>query len=212
MTHEGAPVQLQVRGERAVLISLVDQVPRPAEPHEADVGPELAEALHEWARVASALGHSGSRGEGQAAAMVSQRGRQLAGRTAAALGGPVSYLDPVTGSTLLVRPAERGARHPAVARLRGALGGRSREPTPWATGLTVAAFFGVVVAVAMLALASTLAAQTTGWLAVLAAVVVTAGLAPSLWLGRRQPIVRWLVLGAVAGLAVSWVGVVFIAI
>ncbi len=63
----------------------------------------------------------------------------------------------------------------------------------------------------MLALAQSLVSETTGWVAVLAAAVVTGGLAPSLWLGRTVPIVRWIVLGTVAGTALSWIGVLFIA-
>ncbi len=46
----------------------------------------------------------------------------------------------------------------------------------------------------------------------LAAAVVTAGVAPSLWLGRRVPVVRWIVLGAASGVVLSWAGVLVIAL
>jgi hypothetical protein len=45
---------------------------------------------------------------------------------------------------------------------------------------------------------------------VLAALVVTGGIAPSLWLGRNLPILRWAVLGAGVGLVAAWVGVLVI--
>ncbi|QFU85968.1 DUF2537 domain-containing protein [Amycolatopsis sp. YIM 10] len=183
-------MELRVRGERAVLGEEVD-------PHNVAIGADLADALHEWARVAAAVRRAN--GDREAAAVVSQRGRQLAGRVAEVMGTPVYYVDPVTDAGSVVPPPEALVRH---AREK-----RPEEPTPWATGLTVAAFVGVVVFVAMLALARTLAAETSGLLAFVAAVLVSAGLAPSLWLGRKLPILRWVVLGAAAGIAFSWIGV-----
>ena len=88
---------------------------------------------------------------------------------------------------------------------------RPREPTPWLTGLTVSAFIAAVVVVAMLALATTLARETSGWLALVASVVVTAGITPSLWLVRRTPILRWAAYGAAAGVVLAWAGVLVIA-
>ncbi|MFI6029691.1 DUF2537 domain-containing protein [Amycolatopsis magusensis] len=180
-------MELRVRGERAVL-------GEEADPHQVALGADLADALHEWARVAAAVRRSNP--DREAAAVVSQRGRQLAGRVAEVTGTPVYYVDPVTDAGSVIPPPEALVREP-----------RPPEPTPWVTGLTVAAFVAVVVFVAMLALARTLAAETSGLLAFVAAVLVTAGLAPSLWLGRKLPILRWVVLGAAGGLAFSWIGV-----
>ena len=87
--------------------------------------------------------------------------------------------------------------------------GREAEPTPWLTGLTVTAFIAVVTGAAVLTLSSTLD-ETSSWLAFGADVVVTSGLAPSLWLARRVPVWRWVALGAAAGLAVGWLGLPFI--
>ncbi|AXB45474.1 DUF2537 domain-containing protein [Amycolatopsis albispora] len=182
-------MELRVRGERAVLGEEVD-------PHNVAIGADLADALHEWARVAAAVRRAN--GDSEAAAVVSQRGRQLAGRVAEVMGTTVYYVDPVTDAGSVITPPEALVRRPAP---------RPEEPTPWATGLTVAAFVGVVVFVAMLALARTLAAETSGLLAFVAAVLVSAGLAPSLWLGRKLPILRWVVLGAAAGIGFSWIGV-----
>ncbi|MGW9309635.1 DUF2537 domain-containing protein [Saccharomonospora azurea] len=171
------------------------------------VGAELADALDEWARVCAALRRSGG---GAGRAVVSRRGGQLARRVAAILDEPVRYRDPMTDATTLVHPPRSGAG-PATAAVAWSRRSAAVDPTPWGTGLTVAAFIAAFVVVAMLALASALATETAGWVAVVAAAVVTGGLAPSLWLGRRVPVVRWVVLGAVAGTILSWFGVLFIA-
>ncbi|EID54941.1 DUF2537 domain-containing protein [Saccharomonospora xinjiangensis] len=183
---------------------------RPATRLDDLVGADLAEALEEWARVCTAVRRTAG---GAGREVVSRRGRQLVGRVATVLGQPVWYRDPMTDETTLVQPPPaprvRAERAAAVSpSLRDA---PVADPTPWGTGLTVAGFVAVFVVVAMLALASSLAAETAGWVAVVAAAVVTGGLAPSLWLGRRVAVVRWIVLGAVVGTALSWIGVLLIA-
>ncbi|WP_033295801.1 DUF2537 domain-containing protein [Amycolatopsis jejuensis] len=188
-------MELRIRGEQAVLAGPGGEHAREVDPRRLAIGADLAQALHEWARVASAIAKSGPETE-IAGTVVSQRGRQLATRLAAVMGTQVRYVDPVTGAGIVVDPPQRPARVRAV-----------REPTPWATGLTVSVFAAVLVIVAMLALAGTLARETSGWLALVASVVVTGGVAPSLWLGRRVLILRWAVYGAAAGLVLAWVGV-----
>jgi hypothetical protein len=223
----GAGVELRIRGERAVLAGVGDAGAQEIDPHNLALGPELADALHEWARVAAAVRRAGQNRSDQAGAggtvasgaeaavVVSQRGRQLAARVAAVMDTPVRYLDPVTQTKIVIPPPvkeETAQTGPTITeRVFGAPepGG---EPTPWLTGLTVAAFVGVVIVVAMLALAGTLARETSGWLTLLASAVVTAGLAPSLWLARKLPILRWAALGAAVGVGVSWVGVLFLAL
>ncbi|SFB62178.1 Protein of unknown function [Amycolatopsis marina] len=202
-------MELRVEGERAVLGAQGREV----DLRSVALAIDLADALQEWARVAAALRRASTEAEAEpeAARMVSQRGRQLAGRVAAAVGTPVTYVDPVTSEPLLVSPP---ARPPASSRLLRRFlgpGQPSEEPTPWGTGLLVAAFVAVVAVVAMLALATTLATETAGWIAVAAALVVTLGLAPSLWLARKLPVLRWVVLGVAAGVATSWIGVLVIA-
>ncbi|MFC4002158.1 DUF2537 domain-containing protein [Prauserella oleivorans] len=194
----GAEVELRVRGERAVLAGTENG--QEADPYRFALGPELADALHEWARVSAAVQRTGSP---EGADVVARRGRQLAGRVADALGVAVSYWDPVADKAFVVPPPPPEPR-PAPRQCPG-------EPTPWATGLLVAAFIAVFALVAMLALAGALASATHGLVAVAAALVVTAGLAPSLWLGRKVPIVRWIVLGAAGGIGLSWIGVLVIA-
>ncbi|WIX83902.1 DUF2537 domain-containing protein [Amycolatopsis carbonis] len=194
-------MELRIRGERAVLAGPGGEGAREVDPRRLAIGADLAQALHEWARVASAV----SQGDAEVAtSVVSQRGRQLAGRLATVMGTTVRFVDPVSGVETVIEPPAR-----VVARRRG-VPGAATEPTPWLTGLTVSAFAAVLVAVAMLALAGTLARETSVWLALVASVVVTAGIGPSLWLGRRLPIVRWAVYGAGAGVVVAWLGVLAI--
>ncbi|PXY30958.1 hypothetical protein BAY60_00550 [Prauserella muralis] len=202
-------VELRVRDERAVLVG--GQNGREADPRTLPLGPDLVDALHEWARVAAAVRRSGGTRGGE---VVSRRGRQLAVRVATALDVPVSYHDPLTEDALVVTPPEPRTRVPAAGWLFGDEPEETGqdEPVPWGTGLLVSLFICVFVVVAMLALVSALAAETSAWIAVGAAVVVSAGLAPSLWLGRRVPIVRWIVLGAAAGVVLSWIGVLVIAL
>lgn len=225
-------MELRIRGDRAVLTDVAAD--RDVAPETLPLDADLAAALHEWARVAAAVRRAAAGGAStlpepgeDTVGVVSRRGHQLAGRVATEMRMPVHYVDPVTDVATVVAPSldtprpspspRPSAPAPSSGPRHAAPGGSPRvfrrtpgEPTPWATGLTVAAFIAAVVLIGMLALMSTLAEATTGWLALAAAVVVTAGLAPSLWLGRRVPILRWVCFGAVAGLAASWVGLLFV--
>lgn len=206
-------MELRVRGERAVLTGRGAPPTREIDPHSLALGAELAEALHEWARVAAAVRRSRQTGDaGQAALVVTRRGRQLAARVAAVMGTAVFYVDPVSDETAMVAPPSRPAPAPTLAnRLFGA-SQPEEEPVPWGTGLLAAGFIAAVVITAMLALANAMAAEVSGWLVVFAALVVTAGLTPSLWLARRLPIVRWIALGAASGMIIAWFGVLAIAL
>lgn len=225
-------MELRVKDRRAVLTGPSGTDAREVDPHTLAIDPELAESLHEWASVASTMHrtepiskHGGGgersgveRGDAPAAgqeagateveSVVSQRGRQLAGRVATSMGRPVRYRDPVTGTASLVAPQPAAMASPA----RRWFGSSSsaEESTPWGTGLVVAAFVAAVVLVALLALATALTAEAAGWVALGATVVVSGGLLPSLWLARRVPVIRWVALGAVAGMVLSWVGVLFV--
>src|SRR6185312_14911807 len=72
------------------------------------------------------------------------------------------------------------------------------RPTPWATGLLIAAFVAVFVTLADVALCQAFA-EAFGLLWIPANLLVGAGLAPSLWLLRRTPLWRWPALGAMNG-------------
>ncbi|KFZ76785.1 hypothetical protein ED92_41195 [Amycolatopsis sp. MJM2582] len=198
-------MELRIREGRAVLAGPGGESAREVDPHSLAIGSDLAQALHEWARVASAVGSSGT----EAASVVSQRGRQLAQRVAATMGTSVRFVDPVSGDGVVIDPPAPAPRSELARRLFGTPD-PAGEPTPWLTGLTVSAFVAAVVVVAMLALANTLARETNGWLALLASAVVTAGITPSLWLARRVPIVRWASFGAAAGIVIAWIGVLIV--
>jgi hypothetical protein len=63
--------------------------------------------------------------------------------------------------------------------------------------------------ITMVTLASTLD-DTNALLAVGSNVVITAGLLPSVWLVRRQPIWRWVAMGVAGALVLGWLALPFI--
>ena len=79
----------------------------------------------------------------------------------------------------------------------------TEEPTPWATGLTVAAFAAAVIGAAVVVLSIGLV-RVHPLLAAGLNLVAVGGLAPTVWGWRRLPVLRWLALGAGAGVAVAW--------
>jgi hypothetical protein len=82
--------------------------------------------------------------------------------------------------------------------------------TPWALGLTVAGFVGVVTAAAIIVLSIGLA-RVHPLLAVGLNVVAVGGLAPTVWGWRRLPVWRWFVLGTAVGVAAGWVALLALA-
>ncbi len=154
---------------------------------------ELQIALHEWAAFASRVARSGGPEEHD---LLRRRGRQLASRVADVLGRPVDFADPTTGAVESIRV---GATAP-IPRVPAEPAG----PTPWATGLAVAAFCAVLVALTDIVLSRTIAGAF-GLLWIPANLLVGLGLAPSLYLLRDTPFWRWLALGVAAGLVAAWV-------
>lgn len=213
-------MQLRASGERAVLVGQEGETEREVDPRRLPLGAELTDALHEWARVASAVRRSSPGPEhvtdepadesadaddvhataGMAGAVVTRRGLQLASRVAATMGVPVGYLDPLSGEESVVEPPVRRLRsRPAPP----------PEPVPWLTGLTVSAASLVMLLFTMVTLAATLA-ETNVLLAIGSNVVVTGGLLPSVWLVRRQPVWRWVALGVAVALVLAWLALPFI--
>ncbi|CAN5314841.1 DUF2537 domain-containing protein [soil metagenome] len=84
------------------------------------------------------------------------------------------------------------------------------DSTPWATGLTVAAFVAAVVGTAVVVLSMGLI-RVHPLLAVGLNVVAVGGLAPTVWAWRRRPVVRWFALGSGIGVAVAWIGLAALA-
>ena len=80
----------------------------------------------------------------------------------------------------------------------------TEEPTPWATGLTVAAFVAAVIGAAVVVLSMGLI-RVHPLLAAGLNLVAVGGLAPTVWGWRKTPVVRWLALGAGVGVSVAWI-------
>lgn len=77
--------------------------------------------------------------------------------------------------------------------------------------MTVAAFVAAVTAVAVVVLSLGLI-RVHPLLAVGLNVVAAGGLAPTLWGWRHTPVLRWLVLGGGAGVAVAWLALLALAL
>ncbi|MGH3493691.1 MAG: DUF2537 domain-containing protein [Sciscionella sp.] len=190
-------MELRVSGTRAVLAEGEDEV----DPQRLPLGAELSEALQEWARVAVAV--RGSDAEAHtASALIAQRGTQLATRIATVMNTEVAFADPLTGGRSVLGPRPRVAQHRARGRATAAPQG---EPVPWGVGIGVSALSGFVVLFGMLALAFGLGVSAW-WLALLANLVVTAGLAPSVNLMRRLPVWRWVAHGMAIAMVLAWIG------
>jgi Protein of unknown function (DUF2537) len=85
------------------------------------------------------------------------------------------------------------------------------DATPWAMGLTVAAFVAAVTAAAIVVLSLGLT-RVHPLLAVGLNMVAVGGLAPTVWGWRKLPVWRWFVLGSGLGVAVAWLGLVAMAL
>jgi len=85
------------------------------------------------------------------------------------------------------------------------------ESTPWGTGLAVAVFVAAVTAAAIVVLSLGMT-RVHPLVSVGLNVVAVGGLAPTLWEWRRQPVRRWFVLGAAAGVAVGWIAMLALTI
>lgn len=81
------------------------------------------------------------------------------------------------------------------------------DSTPWATGLTVAAFVAAVTGAAVVVLSMGLI-RVHPLLAVGLNFVAVGGLAPTVWGWRQKPVVRWFALGSGVGVAVAWLALV----
>jgi hypothetical protein len=182
-----------------------------------DLPTELTELLEEWARAADAVERSGATARSAEAVRVSRTGRHLAARVSVALKQSVDYRDPVTGVRVPLRAVSAVTRLPVVPlpgrgrRARGRTSTVFSEPTPWATGLTLAVLVGGLVLVVNLTLALPMVAGL-GLVGLLIDLVVAAGLVPALWLNRRVPTWRWAVWGAFAGMGVAVLPLLVVAV
>ena len=196
-------MQLHARAGKAVLVGHDGTAVREVDPRSLALPSDLAAALHEWAEVAHALVPNDHEPVGGTAGdLVTRRGRQLAGRLATELGLPIDYADPVTGEVYEVEPAF--VAEPPVEDDDVEEDFPAREPTPWATGLTVTTVVAAMITIAVTSLSFALA-QASLWLAVIANVVIIGGLSPSVWLARDVPVWRWVALGVASGLGLAWI-------
>lgn len=183
----------------------------------ADLSAELVELLVEWGRTADVVVRSGSAPRATEAVRVSRTGRHLAARVSVALGRPVDYCDPVTGVRVPLRAVRAATRVPGVPLPPRRRRGRARastafgEPTPWGTGLTLAALVGGLVLLTNLTLALPMVAGL-GLVGLLIDVVVVAGLVPALWLNRHVLMWRWAVWGAFAGMTAAVLPLLVVAV
>lgn len=185
--------ELYARSGRAVLVGVDGRTRDPARLH---LPGSLVTALHEWARVVDMV-----EAEPEAAeeSLLSRRSRQLALRLALETRGAVGYLDPLSGERHDVRWQPRASRQPSP---------ESQEPTPWATGLTISAVVAAMISVAFVVVTLGLA-QINVLVAVVVNLVVAAGFAPSIRLGSRIVVWRWVAYGAAAGIVLSWIALLF---
>lgn len=203
-------MELRVQDGRAVLAGRDDAGEREVDPRTLPLGAGLADALHEWAKVADAVARAEPPSDGAASALVTRRGRQLAGRLAADMGTPVEYTDPVTGELVVVDvPADGVVEGDVDGDVDGVVEDgvadepEPREETPWGTGLTVSFIVAAVVTFTVYTLSVGLG-ETSQWLALLANALVVGGIAPSVWLARNTPVWRWVAYGVVAGVLAAW--------
>lgn len=80
----------------------------------------------------------------------------------------------------------------------------AEHPTPWGTGLTVAAFTAAVTAAAIVVLSLGMI-RVHPLVATGLNMVAVGGLAPTLWGWRTVPVRRWFVLGAGVGVVIGWI-------
>ncbi|MGV0789219.1 DUF2537 domain-containing protein [Mycolicibacterium sp. XJ2] len=85
------------------------------------------------------------------------------------------------------------------------------DSTPWAMGLTVAAFVAAVVAATIVVLSLGLL-RLHPLLAIGLNLVAIGGLAPTVWGWRNRPVWRWFVLGSGVGVAAAWLVVLAVAL
>ncbi|WP_158848483.1 DUF2537 domain-containing protein [Saccharothrix deserti] len=199
-------MELRVQDGRAVLAGRDDAGEREVDPHTLPLGAGLADALHEWAKVADAVLRTDAPSDGAAIALVTRRGHQLAGRLAADMGTPVEYTDPATGELVVVDVPNAPTEPADTAEPVDEPEAEERVPqeeTPWGTGLTVSLITAAVVTFTVFTLSVGLG-ETSQWLALLANVLVVGGIAPSVWLARNTPVWRWVAYGVVAGVLVAW--------
>jgi hypothetical protein len=190
--------ELYARSGRAVLVGVDGLTRHETDPAHLQLPGSLVAELHEWAHVVDTVDAGPGSTRNSA---LSRRSRQLAMRVALETGSEVGYLDPLSGEMYNVRWRTRTPPHPAGDP-------EPQAPTPWATGLTISAVVAAMVAVAFVIVTMGLA-QINVLVALVVNLVVAAGFAPSIRLGSRVLVWRWVAYGAAVGIVLSWIALVF---
>jgi hypothetical protein len=201
--------ELHARSGRAVLVGTSEREAGEVDPARLELPNTLVEALHEWAHVVDTVTRNGNSTSEANAEVVSQRGHQLAIRLAVETGGEVGYVDPLSGEVNRVGRQRPNRSASPAARRRGIR--RRPGPTPWATGLTVSAIIGAIVVIALVVVTLGLA-EVNVLLAAAVNLAVVAGLAPSIWLGRRVLVWRWVAFGTAGGIVLAWIALLLSAL
>ncbi len=82
------------------------------------------------------------------------------------------------------------------------------SPTPWSTGLSLAAFAFAMTTVTLVAIGEVLA-DIHPAVAVLVNIVAVAGATPTLLVWRRRAVWRWVALGIATAVPVAWAVLLF---
>ncbi|GAB2654733.1 DUF2537 domain-containing protein [Nocardia goodfellowii] len=90
--------------------------------------------------------------------------------------------------------------------------GDYRDPTPWASGITVSVLIALLTAAAVFSFGDALA-RVHPLLSIVVNLVAAGGAAPTAWRWRGVPVTRWVIAGLAAGVLLAWfalfVGLVF---
>ncbi len=196
--------ELRAREGRAVLVERTERGGRERVPEALELPETLVQAMHEWAGVVGTLEPVDATSD--SAEVLSRRGRQLAVRLATETGGQVGYHDPLSGKLTRVghqRATDRSGGRDTAGATRAPRPGQE-PPTPWGTGLAVATIIAAIVVVALVIISLGLA-EVNVLLALAVNLAVAAGMAPSIWIGRRVLVWRWVALGAAGGIVLAWI-------
>ena len=85
------------------------------------------------------------------------------------------------------------------------------EPTPWWSGILVSVLVAGLMTTAVFGFGVALA-RINPVLAAIVNVVAVGGAAPSIWRWRTIAVVRWIVFGVIAGVALGWLGLLVYAL
>ncbi|MFJ4656709.1 DUF2537 domain-containing protein [Nocardia sp. NPDC088792] len=81
------------------------------------------------------------------------------------------------------------------------------EPTPWATGITVAVLVAALATCGVYAFGAALA-HVHPLLSIAVNLIAVGGAAPTAWRWRFAPVTRWVIAGLAAGVLCAWLALI----